>query len=101
MDINDYQMKALESLAIKDKSLAALAHRSLGLAGEAASAVKKVIRDRAGEPSADDIQKISEKLGDSMYYVAVLAEYFDINLQTVAEQNLSKSQKFKKERKNK
>jgi len=99
--LNDYQEKALESVAITDKNLAALAHRSLGLVGEAgelANVVKKIIRDKDGKATEDDIQKAAEKLGDTLYYVAVLGEYFNLDLETIAEKNLEKSKKFKQER---
>lgn len=96
-----YQLKALESVAIKEKDLAALAHRSLGLSGEAgevASIVKKLIRDKEGVPHDSDLLKLKEKLGDALYYVAVLSEYFGFSLSDVAEMNIEKSKKFKESR---
>lgn len=99
--MNDYQQKALASVAIKEKTIAALAHRSLGLTGEAgelANIIKKVVRDKNGVADAADLAKIKEKLGDTLYYVAVLSEYFDIKLSDVAEENIEKSRKFKERR---
>ncbi len=101
MDINNFQKKALESVAITQKGIPALAHRTLGLTGEAgilANQLKKVIRDKDGQPDTSDTAAASEKLGDVLYYVAVLAEYFDLSLSDIAQQNLNKSADFKKNR---
>lgn len=87
------------SVAIKEKDMAALAHRSLGLTGEAgevASIIKKIIRDKHGKADAAEVQKISEKLGDTLYYLAVLAAYYDIDLQEIATNNVEKSEAFHK-----
>ena len=97
MNLDDYQKNALKSVAITEKNLAALAHRTLGLTGESgqvANMVKKIIRDKAGDASTEDIEAISEKLGDALYYVAVLSEFFGKDLSEVAAANLAKSQAF-------
>lgn len=99
MDLNEFQRKALMSVALKQKDMAALAHRSLGVAGEAgelANIIKKVIRDKRGQATAEDIRRINEKLGDNLYYIAVLADYFDISLEEVATNALLKSAAFGK-----
>lgn len=104
MDMNEFQRKALGSVglvALKKKDVDALAHRSLGLAGEAgevASLIKKIIRDKQGSADQADMEKISEKLGDTLYYLAVLAGYYDIDLQEIASNNLEKSEAFRKSR---
>ncbi len=89
------------SVALKQKDVVTLAHRSLGLAGEAgelANIVKKIIRDKNGQATNEDIQKISEKLGDTLYYVAVLAAYYDLPLDDIAAKVLSKSEAFRRSR---
>ena len=99
MEMNDFQREALRTVAFKQKDVTALAHRSLGVAGEAgelANAIKKIIRDKNGQASAEDISKITEKLGDTLYYVAVLADYYDIPLEEVASKILIKSEIFGK-----
>ncbi|HEY4964697.1 MAG TPA: hypothetical protein VIH90_08475 [Candidatus Saccharimonadales bacterium] len=78
-----------------------MAHRSLGLSGEAgiiANLVKKAIRDNDGKLTDDDIQELQKRLGDVLYYAAVLAEYFDIPFNKIAKHNLEQSQQFKKSR---
>lgn len=101
MDIDDYQLYALKSVAHPKGSVVALAHRSLGLAGETgiiANQVKRVIRDKDGVASEEDIAYLKERLGDTMYYVAVLAEYFDLKLSDVLEANKQKSDAFRETR---
>jgi len=101
MQLNDFQKQALQSVAITDKTIAALAHRTLGLTGEAgivANAIKKVIRDQDGQLSEADKQLLQEKLGDVLYYVSVLADYADLSLDDIAQGNLKKSANFKTSR---
>lgn len=101
MDINKFQQTALLSAAIQQKGIPALAHRSLGLAGEAgelANIVKKIIRDKDGQATSKDIEQIAEKLGDSLFYLAILADYFDLSLEEVASKVLIKSDNFRKSR---
>ena len=101
MNIDDFQTHALKSVAITDKNIAALAHRTLGLNGEAgilSNQIKKIIRDKNGNASDEDLEVIKKRLGDVLYYTAVLAEYFDLTLSEVAEQNVAQSTKFRKAR---
>jgi NTP pyrophosphatase (non-canonical NTP hydrolase) len=101
MDFVKYQKAALQSVAITDKSIAALAHRSLGLVGEAGvigNAMKMVIRDNNGQLSTKDVELLKEKIGDVLYYAAVLADFADLNLQDIARANIKKSHTFKQNR---
>lgn len=101
MNIDDYQAEAVDTLAITDKSINALSHRGFGLTGEAghvADIIKKIIRDKNGTPDPEDIAAIQKRLGDVMYYTATLAEYFDLTLSDIAEQNVTQSKDFKKSR---
>ena len=101
MDLNTYQKQAMQSVAIADKTIAALAHRTLGLTGEAGivgNAMKKVIRDKDGVLSEEDIVALREKLGDVLYYTAVLAEYGGLDLNDIAQANLDKSAAFRAQR---
>jgi len=98
---DEFQKHALKSVAITDKGVPALAHRTLGLSGEAgilANQLKKVIRDKDGIPDSEDIAVARKRLGDVLYYTAVLADYFDLDLSEVAESNMSQSSYFKKKR---
>lgn len=101
MNMDDFQKQALQSVAITDKTVAALAHRALGLSGEAgiiSNAMKKVIRDKNGQLTDEDKALLKEKIGDVMYYAAVLADYADLSLDEIAAANLEKSAAFKANR---
>jgi NTP pyrophosphatase (non-canonical NTP hydrolase) len=101
MNIDDFQKHALTSVAITDKGIPALAHRTLGLTGEAgilANQLKKVIRDKDGMPDAADTEEAKKRLGDVLYYTAVLADYFSLSLSEVAEQNMQRATTFKENR---
>lgn len=101
MQLNDFQKQTLQSVAITDKSIAALAHRALGLSGEAgilANVIKKAIRDKNGELSDEDILFLKEKIGDVLYYSAVLAEYANLSFEDIAQKNLEKNERFTKNR---
>lgn len=97
MNIDDYQSQALKSIAIKSKGTNALAHRALGLSGEAgiiANQLKKAIRDKDGVLTPEDIELVQKRLGDVLYYVAALADYIDAPLSEIAKQNLDRSAAF-------
>ncbi len=101
MDINDYQKQAVDTVAITEKNINALAHRGFGLTGEAgrvAEILKKIIRDKDGTPDPQDIEQIRKRLGDVLYYTAALADFFNLELEEIAEQNVAQSNEFKKNR---
>ena len=101
MDIDEFQKLALTSVAITEKDIAALSHRILGLNGEAgilSNQIKKMIRDKQGQADSEDLLVIKKRLGDVLYYTAVLAEYFDLKLSEVAQQNVEQSLAFKASR---
>lgn len=103
MDINDFQKHAVGTLALTQKDLAALSHRGFGLAGEAghvADLIKKIIRDKEGAESPEDIELLKKHLGDVLYYAAVLAEYYGLSLSDIAAQNMRQSTDFKQNREN-
>ncbi len=58
--------------------------------GEAASKIKKDIRDSASLMSDSTKLAISLELGDVLWYVAMLADFFEADLSTVARRNIDK-----------
>ncbi|WP_145814647.1 nucleoside triphosphate pyrophosphohydrolase family protein [Kribbella amoyensis] len=92
MDLTAYQQAALRTAAPRDKQNEFL-HLVLGLVGESgeiAEKVKKVIRDQDSDFTKIDIEDLKKELGDVLWYVAVLADYFDIPLNEVGEKNIEK-----------
>lgn len=92
MNLDEYQKLALRTASPKDKK-DELFHLLLGLCGEAgeiAEKAKKIIRDKGSNFSQWDKEDIIKELGDVMWHVAVIANYFDIPLEEVGEKNIAK-----------
>lgn len=92
MDLNEYQKRALRTASPKDKKNE-LFHLLLGLCGESgeiAEKAKKIIRDKDSDFSQWDKEDIIKELGDVMWHVAVIADYFDISLGEIGEKNIAK-----------
>jgi NTP pyrophosphatase (non-canonical NTP hydrolase) len=87
MEFSDYQKAAHETATTDDSDV-----YSLGLIGEAgsvASAIKKFKRDA---PSRDQVRRdIQEQLGDALWYLAEIATRYDLQLDDVAQLNLTKT----------
>ena len=96
MNFNDYQEKAITTAVYPKEH--ALAYLALGLSGEAAEVankVKKIIRgdfDEHPELLEEAFNNIAMELGDTLWYLAVLASELDANLATIASANLDKLQ---------
>lgn len=92
MDMNAYQQAALRTAAPKDKTDEVF-HLLLGLVGETgeiAEKAKKIVRDQGSDFSHWDREDLAKELGDTLWYVAVLADHFDLRLADVAELNIKK-----------
>ena len=92
MNLDDYQKAALRTAAPRDKKNEFL-HLVLGLVGESgeiAEKVKKIVRDHDSDLAKVDIEDLKKELGDVMWYIAVIADYFDIPLSEVGEKNIEK-----------
>jgi NTP pyrophosphatase (non-canonical NTP hydrolase) len=92
MTIDEYQAAALRTANSKDAKNE-LFHLFLGLVGEAgeiAEKAKKIIRDQDSDFSKWDVDDVKKELGDVLWHVAVIANYFDISLEDVAQTNVAK-----------
>jgi len=92
MNLNDYQAAALTTASPKDKQNE-IFHLLLGLCGETgeiAEKAKKIVRDRASDFSKFDKADLTKELGDVLWYVAVIADHFDISLDEVGTTNVAK-----------
>lgn len=97
MNFNDYQNKAITtdlsagkgtqvlSIAFMDKVLGLV-----GESGEIAEKVKKILRDKDAKLDEADRQALVKELGDVLWYIAVLAKYLGVSLDSVASQNIAK-----------
>ena len=84
----EYQRKAKETAIFPaDKALEYLSLGLVGEAGEVANKVKKLIRDKK---ILLDTTVISSEIGDVLWYCAMLADYLDVNLGKIMDDNLDK-----------
>lgn len=96
MDFKTYQAESIKTDRVKRTGLKAAADivvPLLGLAGEAGqllSEYKKHLRD--GDAYQLFHERISEELGDILWYVSNVATKFELNLDEIAQSNLKKTQ---------
>ena len=91
MDLNTYQQKA-KATAIYPETIG-LQYTILGLAGEAgevANLYKKVLRDDEGILTIEKRASLIDELGDVLWYLAMISEELDEDLETIAKYNLQK-----------
>ncbi|MCY4309749.1 MAG: nucleoside triphosphate pyrophosphohydrolase family protein, partial [Rhodospirillaceae bacterium] len=92
MDFNNYQKEALHTDRVpEDDDAASLIVPMLGLAGETGqllSEYKKHLRD--GEAHRLFKERVSEELGDLLWYIANVASKFELSLSAIADANLVK-----------
>ncbi len=92
MTLGEYQMAALKTA--RDKTTHnEFFHLLLGLIGETgeiAEKMKKVVRDQNTDLSKVDTADLKKELGDTLWYLTVLADFFDISLEEVAKANIDK-----------
>ena len=96
-DLDMYQQVA-KTTAIYPREQAII-YPTLGLTGEAgevANKVKKIIRDDGNKINEGLVQEISAEIGDVLWYIAVLADDFNIKLSDIASANIEKLANRKK-----
>lgn len=92
MDLREYQQQAIGSDRIPSDGDSSIVAPLLGLAGETGellSEYKKHLRDRDVHPLPKE--RITEELGDLLWYVANVASKFSLDLNDIAEKNLAKA----------
>ena len=87
---NQYQIEAKKTAIFPaNKALEYLSLGLVGEAGEVANKVKKIIRDKKIDVD------IGGEIGDVLWYCAMLADYLDVDLGTIMENNINKLQSRK------
>jgi len=92
VQLSDYQQRSRVT-AVYPGAGDNLTYPALGLcgeAGEAAEKVKKALRDDGGVLTDERRAALGAELGDVLWYVAQLATEAGIDLDTIADENLSK-----------
>ena len=91
MNGNDYQRAALRTCNKISKSDKVL-NGALGLCGETGE-VADLIKKNKFQGHELDKKKLLEELGDICWYIAILADGLDVDLDTVLEMNVQKLRK--------
>ena len=92
MDFSEYQSLSRRT-ATYPRAGEDMTYPALGLCGEAgevAEKVKKTIRDDGGVLTEARRESLAAELGDVLWYAAQLATEADLDLETIAEDNLEK-----------
>jgi NTP pyrophosphatase (non-canonical NTP hydrolase) len=92
VQLSDYQQRSRATAVYPDAGHN-LTYPALGLcgeAGEAAEKVKKALRDDRGVLTDERRSALAAELGDVLWYVAQLATEAELDLDAIAEENLSK-----------
>lgn len=90
--MDEYQQAALRTAAGRDKpnEVFQLLLGLVGETGEIAEKAKKIVRDKDSDFSQWDTDDLKKELGDTLWYLAVLADFFDLALSDVAKHNIAK-----------
>lgn len=90
--MNEYQELTLKTSRGRT-SKNELYHLVLGLVGEAGEVseiFKKLIRDNSSDENLIDRTRLKKELGDVLWYIAVLADYLELELEDIASSNIAK-----------
>lgn len=95
MDFADYQRLALRTYKAERTPRHMLTNGALGLAGESgevADIVKKLVYpSKAGDgDEASALERITDELGDVLWYIAILAQGIGVSLEEIARHNIEK-----------
>lgn len=93
MNLSDYQKAALRTFKAELTQRNLLANGALGLCGEAgevADLIKKHLYPSKPGDGARTLERLTDELGDVLWYLAVLAEGVGVSLDTIAQQNIEK-----------
>ena len=94
MKFNEYQEESRKTWIFDHKH--DFIRSVLGICGEAGEIAEKVKKDFRGDCKLEP-QEMCKELGDLLYYIARVADYYKIDLHTIAIENIKKLQ-HRKER---
>lgn len=91
MNFGEYQQFCNTTCTVKEEDI--LDYCLLGLCGETgevAEKAKKIIRDKDRAWSSKDRDAVAKELGDVLWYLSMLAEWFGYSLEEIAQMNVDK-----------
>ena len=89
MDIREYQEKALRTVNTRLSRKDQLSNLCMGLAGESGEVVD-YIKKHIYHGHSLEINKLSEELGDIMWYLTNIATSFNIPIEFILDENIKK-----------
>jgi len=101
MNFDLYQKEALKTAVFPDfdsNYVEGLIYPIIGLAGECgelSNKFKKVLRDHNGVVTGEMNKLLCDELGDCLWYIAIIAHKLNINLNTIATNNIYKLEQRK------
>ena len=90
MTFDEYQEKALTTLLDSANNVPYVTLGLVNEAGEVAGKIKKWIRDDNSDPTKLNKDTLADELGDTLWYLTLLAQLLDIDLNAVAQGNIDK-----------
>ena len=93
MTFDEYQKQALTTAIVNPDPLLDKSILALGLAGEAGEVVdkwKKALAYDNGILTDDDVAELAKEMGDTLWYIAMLAERLGVSFDDIATRNLQK-----------
>ena len=98
MEFNEYQKLARLTAVYPEEHK--VVYPALGLCGEAGEVADKIKKTIRGDSSLDEVTgNIADELGDVLWYLAILADDLEVDLEDVAKWNVDKLQRRMKSNK--
>ena len=98
MTLEEYQKKSRETALYADNEVfknSPIIYPTLGLAGESGEVVdkiKKILRNKNGDFTAEDKKDLEKELGDVLWYLSQITTELGLSLDSIAFTNIEKLQ---------
>lgn len=90
MQMDQYQKTALSTAQDEGHELLQRVLGLVGESGEIADKLKKWYRDNGADPEKLDKKALADELGDTLWYIATLADFLGYKLSEIAQANTEK-----------
>lgn len=90
MDFNEYQEKALRTMAKYNTKQEQIMNAALGLAGESGEVCDLIKKAQFKDDKTPDITELKKEIGDILWYIAEMCDAYGFTMEEVATLNLAK-----------